>query len=416
MPRAPKGAALTTRCAIAGGGPAGVLLGYLLARAGVDVVVLEKHADFFRDFRGDTVHPSTLEVMAELGLLDRFLARPHDELDKISIEADGRLYLAAEFNRLPTRCRFIVFMPQWDFLDFLADEGRKLPSFRLLMNAEVEGLVEEAGRVTGLEVRTRDGPLRVTADLVVGADGRDSIVRDRAGLTVREYGAPIDVIWMRLSKRAGDQAATLGRIHRGRLLVTIDRGDYWQCAFLIRKGAFDAIRAGGLDKLREEIAIAEPAFADRLDEVTDWDQVKLLTVRVDRLEQWSRPGLLCIGDAAHAMSPVGGVGINLAIQDAVAAANRLAGPLLAGAPSPEALAAVQARREWPTRVIQGFQVFVQDNILSCILGRDRPTPTWPFRLFRLIPPLRALPARFIGQGPRPEHISPTLKRLFDRAA
>jgi 2-polyprenyl-6-methoxyphenol hydroxylase-like FAD-dependent oxidoreductase len=403
---------LATRCAIAGGGPAGVMLGYLLARAGVDVVVLEKHADFFRDFRGDTVHPSTLEVMAELGLLEAFLKRPHDEMRQVGVQADGRIYRIADFTGLNVRCPYIAFMPQWDFLDFLAEEARKLPAFTLLMEAEVEALIERDGRVTGLKASTPKGPLEITADLVVGADGRDSVVRRAAGLATLDLAVPIDALWIRVSRRPDDPAAALGRVAHGRMLVTIDRGDYWQCAFLIRKGALHAIREKGLQALRDEIAIAAPFLKDRLGEIRRWDQVKLLTVRLERLERWSRPGLLCIGDAAHAMSPVAGVGINLAVQDAVAAANRLAEPLRRGRPSAAQLDDVQRRREPPTKAIQGFQAFAHDKVMTAVLGVDRPTPTWPLKILDALPPLRRLPAAFVGLGPRPEHISPELSGLF----
>ena len=413
MARSARPKSLTVRCAIAGGGPAGIMLGYLLARAGVDVVVLEKHADFFRDFRGDTVHPSTLEVMAELGLLERLLERPHQEMRYVGGQVDGRIYQIADFTRLAVRCPYIAFMPQWDFLDFLAQEGRKLPAFRLLMETEAEALIERHGRVVGLKARTANGPLEIAADLVVGADGRDSVIRAAAGLKTRNLAVPIDALWIAISRRPDDPAAALGRIAHGRLLVTIDRGDYWQCAFLIRKGGLDAIRGKGLQTLRDEIAVAAPFLKDRLGEIRRWDQVKLLTVRLERLERWSRPGLLCIGDAAHAMSPVAGVGINLAVQDAVAAANRLAGPLLRGAPSAAQLDDVQRRREWPTKVIQGFQAFAHDQVLSRLLGVDRPVNPWPLKLFDAVPPLQGLPARFVGLGPRPEHISPELARLFE---
>ncbi|MDB5476143.1 MAG: monooxygenase FAD-binding [Phenylobacterium sp.] len=402
---------IETRCVIAGGGPAGVMLGYLLARAGVEVVVVEKHADFFRDFRGDTVHPSTLDVLAEVGLLDAFLARPHQTLAAIRAEIEGEEFAIADFSHLPVRCPFIAFMPQWEFLDLLAQAGRRLPGFQLIMQAEALGLIESGGRVTGLRVRTPQGPLEIAADLVVGADGRASAVRAAAGLKVRDLGAPIDVLWMRLSRRPEDGGPTLGRLHRGRVLVTIDRGDYWQCAFVIRKGAADPIRAQGLDALRAEIVRAAPMFRDRVGEIRSWDDVKLLTVTVDRLEQWSRPGLICIGDAAHAMSPIGGVGINLAVQDAVAAANLLATPLREGRLTDADLAAVQARREPPTRTTQGVQVFMQERVLSRLLGRDEAArPPAFFRLLRLFPLLRRIPARFIGLGARPEHVDPSILR------
>ncbi|HEV2532898.1 FAD-dependent oxidoreductase [Phenylobacterium sp.] len=402
---------IETRCVIAGGGPAGVMLGYLLARAGVEVVVLEKHADFFRDFRGDTVHPSTLDVLAEIGLLDGFLARNPDRLAEIKVVIEGRELKVADFRRLPTRCKFIALMPQWDFLDLLAEAGRKLPAFTLMLQAEAQGVVEDAGRVVGLKVRTPEGPLEVRADLVVGADGRGSLVRDAAGLKVQDIGVPIDVLWMRLSKQPGDGGPTLGRLRRGRFLVTIDRGDYWQCAYIIRKGGLDTVHARGLEAFKAEVAIAEPSFTARLAELRSWDDVKLLSVKVDRLERWSRPGLICIGDAAHAMSPIGGIGINLAIQDAVAAANHLAAPLREGRLSAADLAAVQARREPPTRITQAAQVFIQDRVIDRFLGRDRPTGVpWPLRLVTAVPFLRRFPARFVGLGARPEHVDPALLR------
>jgi len=400
---------METRCAIAGGGPAGVMLGYLLARAGVDVVVLEKHADFFRDFRGDTVHPSTLDVLGEIGLLDAFLKRPHQELAALQADIEGRLYDLADFSHLKTRCKFIALMPQWDFLDLLAEAGRKLPNFRLIMQAEVTGLIERDDRVVGLHATTPTGPLDVTADLVVGADGRSSLVRKSAGLKVRDMGAPIDVLWIRLSRQPSDGGSTLARLRRGRMLVTIDRGDYWQCAYVIFKGGLAALREKGLGFLRSEIATAAPIFAERVNEIRDWDDVKLLTVTVDRLERWSRPGLLCIGDAAHAMSPIGGVGINLAIQDAVAAANRLAIPLREGRVTQADLDAVQERRTFPMRAIQVMQVVVQNQGMSRILGRDKQlSAPLLFRLLAAFPVLRRLPAQFIGVGPRPEHVDPTL--------
>jgi 2-polyprenyl-6-methoxyphenol hydroxylase-like FAD-dependent oxidoreductase len=392
-------------CCIAGGGPAGIMLGFLLARAGVAVLVLEKHRDFLRDFRGDTIHPSTLEVMHELGLLEAFLARPHQEVRELrGIVGDSEIKLA-DFRHLPTRCGFIALMPQWDFLNFLAEAGARLPGFHLSMESEVTGLVEAAGRIVGVRAQTQEGAMEVEADLVIGADGRHSIVRERAGLQVVDLGAPIDVLWMRLSKRAGDPGQSAGRINYGRMLVMLDRGDYWQCAYVIRKGGFDTIRERGMERCRDEIVRIAPFLEDRVAELCEWDDVKLLTVRVDRLERWWRPGLLCIGDCAHAMSPIGGVGINLAIQDAVAAANILARPLRDGVLSDRNLQAVQRRRTLPTRLTQGMQVAVQQRILDPVLGSDKPiTAPWPLRLFKYLPWLARIPARVIGVGFRPEHV------------
>jgi 2-polyprenyl-6-methoxyphenol hydroxylase-like FAD-dependent oxidoreductase len=392
-------------CCIAGGGPAGAMLGLLLARAGVETVVLEKHKDFLRDFRGDTVHPSTLQVMHELGLLDEFLKRPHTELRELrGVVGDSEIGLA-DFRHLPTRCRFIALMPQWDFLDFLAGHARRYPGFHLHLEADVTDVVEEAGRVVGVAGRSADGPFTIRGDLVIGADGRHSVVRERAGLQVIDIGAPIDVLWLRLSKRPVDPAQSLGRINYGRMLVMLDRGDYWQCAFVIRKGGFAAIRERGLDAFRGDIVKIAPFLADRVAELRDWDDIKLLTVVVDRLKQWWRPGLLCIGDAAHAMSPIAGVGINLAIQDAVAAANILAAKLRAGTVSDRDLAAVERRRTLPTRLTQGMQVLVQERVLDRVLGSDVPIAAPALlRLFNRVPWLRRIPARIVGLGFRPEHV------------
>jgi len=394
-----------TTCCVAGGGPAGMMLGFLLARAGVDVVVLEKHADFLRDFRGDTVHPSTLEVMHELGLLEEFLKLPHRQVRRLGGIVGDTPVRIADFSHLPTRCKFIALMPQWDFLNFLAEHGRRYPSFHLHMRAEVTGLIEEGGRIVGVRATTPDGELVVRSALVVGADGRTSVVRERAGLTVEDIGAPMDVLWMRLSRRESDGAEALGRIAAGRMFVMIDRGDYWQCAYVIRKGAADEIKAQGLDAFRNAIVEVAPLMRDRVEELKTWDDVKLLTVKIDRLPQWHRPGLLCIGDAAHAMSPVGGVGINLAVQDAVAAANRLAAPLRAGAVGDDDLAAVQQRRMFPTRMTQRLQVFIQNNVLSRVLAsRGTIAPPWPVRLVSRCPMLQRIPARLVGLGVRPEHV------------
>jgi 2-polyprenyl-6-methoxyphenol hydroxylase-like FAD-dependent oxidoreductase len=396
---------VTTQCAIAGGGPAGMMLGFLLARSGIDVVVLEKHADFFRDFRGDTIHPSTLEIMYELGILDDFLKRPHQEVRTLAGQIGDERVTLADFSHLPAHCRFIALMPQWDFLDFLAEQARRFPGFHLKMRARVTDLLIEDGRVLGLNAETPDGPLEIRADLVVGADGRHSDVRTRAGLKVEDFGAPMDVVWFRLSKHASDGQQLLGRIQAGVVFVTLDRGDYWQCAYVIPKGGFEQLRGRGLEAFRAAIAALNPEFADRLQEIASWDDLKLLTVTVDRLKRWSRPGLLCIGDAAHAMSPVGGVGINLAVQDAVAAANLLWQPLSKGRVPAAQLASVQARREWPTKMMQGVQLFIQKRVISNVLGlTERPKPPFAVTLFNRFPFLRRFPARLIGLGFRPEHV------------
>jgi 2-polyprenyl-6-methoxyphenol hydroxylase-like FAD-dependent oxidoreductase len=397
---------LTTDCCIAGGGPAGMVLGLLLARAGVDVLVLEKHANFLRDFRGDTIHPSTLEILHELGLLDDFLRRPHQELRDIAVRIGPEQAQVADFRHMPTHCRFLAMMPQWDFLDFVAGHARRLPSFRLLMQAQVVDLVEEGGRVAGVRARLPDGEAEVRAALVVGADGRHSTVRARAGLAPRDFGAPMDVLWMRLPRVEGDPADLFGQVEAGGMLVMIDRGDYWQCALVIPKGSDAELRARGLPALHETLRAFSPWLGDRVRTLADWDQVKLLTVAVDRLPCWHRPGLLCIGDAAHAMSPIGGVGINLAIQDAVAAARLLAAPLKAGRVDEADLARVQRRREWPVKVTQAMQVQVQKRVISRVLAaRGTPRMPWIVRLLGRWPWLRRWPARFIGVGVRPEHVA-----------
>jgi 2-polyprenyl-6-methoxyphenol hydroxylase-like FAD-dependent oxidoreductase len=387
-----------------------MMLGYLLARAGVRVTVLEKHADFFRDFRGDTVHPSTLQVLAELGLVDAFLQRPHQELRHIEGRIGEDLVRMADFSGLPTARQFVAFMPQWDFLDFLASEGRKLPGFQLLMNAHAESLVQENGRVVGLAATVEGEPATFRAPLVVACDGRGSDMRQAAGFQVHELGAPIDVLWFRVSRHTDDPDAALGRINYGRMLVTLNRGDYWQCAFVIKKGGYDEVRSRGLAALRDDIAKVAPFLADRTQEIGDWEAVKLLTVQVNRLERWWMPGLLCIGDAAHAMSPVGGIGINLAVQDAVAAANILAAPLREGRLSDADLAAVEARRAPPTRLTQAGQVFVQDQVIGQVLGRDRAiTAPLPVRIVGHTPMLQRLLGRTIGMGVKPEHVSPAIR-------
>jgi 2-polyprenyl-6-methoxyphenol hydroxylase-like FAD-dependent oxidoreductase len=396
---------VTTQCCIAGGGPAGMMLGLLLARAGVDVMVLEKHADFLRDFRGDTIHPSTLEVMAELGLLERFLQCPHQEVRELQGQIGATTLKVADFSHLPTRCKFIALMPQWDFLDFLAAEARHYPKFRLRMQAEAVDLMVEGDRVAGLCARAPHGSFVVRAALTVGADGRHSTVRERAGLAVVDLGAPIDVLWMRLSQRLGDPRQSMGRFDAGRVLVMLDRGDYWQCAYVIPKDGFATLREKGLAAFREDLARLAPFLRDRVAELADWHDIKLLSVRVDRLTTWYRPGLICIGDAAHAMSPIGGIGINLAIQDAVAAGNILAAPLRAGRVTTDDLQQVQRRREFPTRLTQWAQVQIQNRIITPVLGSTGALPLPPpLKLMRRFPALTRIPARLIGIGVRPEHV------------
>jgi 2-polyprenyl-6-methoxyphenol hydroxylase-like FAD-dependent oxidoreductase len=396
---------ITTQCCIAGGGPAGMMLGFLLARAGVRVVVLEKHADFFRDFRGDTVHPSTLEIMFELGLIDEFLKLPHQKVETLTGQVGAERLAFVDFRHLPTHCKFIALMPQWDLLNFLAAQGRRYKTFDLRMQAEATDLIEENGRVAGVIARTPDGALAIRADLVVGCDGRHSTVREKAGLKSDDYGAPMDVLWFRLSRKTGDSAETFGHIEAGRFMIMLDRGDYWQCAYVIPKGGIERVKSEGLDKFRGRVVEMSPFLSDRVGELKIWDDVKLLSVTVDRLTKWWRPGLLCIGDAAHAMSPVGGVGINMAVQDAVAAANRLAAPLRAGKVTDEDLEAIERRRTLPMRFTQWLQLTIQKRIISRVLeAHERPKPPSFFKLFNSFPILRRIPARLIGLGIRPEHV------------
>jgi len=396
---------ITTQCCIAGGGPAGMMLGFLLARAGVRVVALEKHADFFRDFRGDTVHPSTLELIYELGLIDEFLKLPHQKVETVTGEVGAERIALGDFRHLPTYCKFIALMPQWDFLNFLAEHGRRYPGFDLRMQAEATDLIEENGRVAGLIARTPNGALTIRADLTVGCDGRHSTVREKAGLVSDDYGAPMDVLWFRVSRKVSDRTDVFGHIEAGRLMVMLDRGDYWQCAYVIPKGGIERVQSEGLEAFRGRVVEMSPFLADRVGELKSWDDVKLLSVTVDRLRKWWRPGLICIGDAAHAMSPIGGVGINIAVQDAVAAANRLVSPLRSGKATDADLQAIQERRMPAVRFTQWLQLAIQRRIISRVLeSRERPKPPPFVKLFNSFPVLRRIPARLIGIGVRPEHI------------
>ncbi|MGC1466476.1 MAG: FAD-dependent oxidoreductase [Pseudolabrys sp.] len=396
---------IETTCCVTGGGPAGMMLGFLLARAGVRVTVLEKHADFLRDFRGDTIHPSTLQLMDELGLLDEFLKLPHSQVRDLSMQIGEAHVALADFSHLPTRCKFIAFMPQWNFLDFLAAHGKRYPTFDLRMRAAATGLIEEGERVAGVRAATPDGELEIRADLVVGCDGRHSTLRDCAGFKVDNLGAPMDVLWFRVPRRDNDPGDVFGHIEAGRMMVMLNRNDYWQCAYVIPKNGIDEVKRAGLEKFRDDVVGLSPFLRDRIGEIKSWDDVKLLTVAVDRLQHWSRPGLLCIGDAAHAMSPIGGVGVNLAVQDAVAAANILAEPLRTGTVTIGHLNDVQQRRMLPMRVIQAMQIFVQKRLVMRVLkGEERPKAPLFLKLFGWFPFLRRYPAYLIGLGVRPEHV------------
>ena len=402
---------LRTQCAIAGGGPAGMMLGYLLARAGVDVIVCEKHADFLRDFRGDTVHPSTLEIMHELGLAERLLALPHQKIERLSGAVGDKTFPFADFTHLPVHYPFIALMPQWDFLDFLASEAKAFPNFTLLMSAEVTGAIDLDGKVIGIRAHSPEGEIGIKADLVVAADGRHSTVRASGGFSVQDIGAPMDVLWFRISRKPADPEQSGGRFDAGSIFVQINRGDYWQCAYVIPKGSLEEVHRRGLEAFRGEVVRQAPFFADRTQEIASFENVKLLTVGVDRLTRWYKPGLLCIGDAAHTMSPIGGVGINLAIQDAVAAANILAEPLRKGEATQANLAAVQARRELPVRIVQAIQVFIQNRVISVMLAKRGQVKAPSFlQLLSTIPLLQQIPARVLGLGIRREHVGPAVLR------
>jgi 2-polyprenyl-6-methoxyphenol hydroxylase-like FAD-dependent oxidoreductase len=402
----PSGRVVTTRCCIVGGGPAGMMLGYLLGRAGVETLVLEKHADFFRDFRGDTVHPSTLQVMDELGLIQGFLKLPHQQLQTMDGQFGSTSLRIADISRTNAKYPFIAFMPQWDFLNFLRENGKRFPSLKVMMKADATDLVWWGDRVVGVKADTPEGPIEIRADLTIGCDGRHSIVRQCAGLEVEDIGAPMDVLWFRAGRHPDENESLFARVDAGKMMVTFDRGDYWQCAYVIAKGQYDAIKARGLDAFRNDVVSMAPILKSGISDIKTWDDVKLLTVAINRLKRWTRPGLLCIGDAAHAMSPVGGVGVNLAVQDAVATANLLATKLVRGVPSEDELDAVRRRREFPMRMTQAMQVVVQNNIISVALNPgDRPLRA-PFlaRVVNAVPWLQGITARFVALGVRPEHV------------
>jgi len=397
---------ISTRCCIVGGGPAGMMLGYLLGRAGIDTLVLEKHADFFRDFRGDTVHPSTLQVMDELGLIEGFLKLPHQRLQKMDGKFGGASIRIADLSRLKVNHPFIAFMPQWDFLNFLREHGKQFSSLKVGMKSDAIDLIWSGDNIVGVTANTSDGPVEIRADLTIGCDGRHSMVRQRANLEVEEIGAPMDVLWFRAGKGADESESVFARVEAGKMMVTFDRGDYWQCAYVIAKGQYEAVKARGLDAFRDDVIGMVPILKSGISDVKTWDDVKLLTVAINRLKRWTRPGLLCIGDAAHAMSPVGGVGVNLAVQDAVATANLLVAQLATGCPDEYQLDAVRRRREFPTRMTQNMQVVAQNTIISVALNsanRDLRVPL-AVRLINAVPWLQGMTARFIGLGVRPEHV------------
>jgi len=395
---------LRVQCCVVGGGPAGMMLGYLLGRAGIKTVVLEKHADFFRDFRGDTVHPSTMQVMQELGLLADFLKVPHDEISKLNALFGTTSIRLADMSRLDTPCPFIAFMPQWDFLNFIDSQGKRFPVLEVRKKAEAVELMKDGESVIGVVAQTEQGPLHIVADLTVACDGRHSLMREQAGMVVEDIGAPMDVLWFKVGKPSGPTDSVFARIQAGQMMVMLDRTDYWQCAYVIAKNGYEKVKEGGLDRFRANIVRLAPLTRDHIADVKSWDDVKLLSVQIDRLAKWAKPGFLCIGDAAHAMSPVGGVGVNLAVQDAVAAANLLFDKFGDGGPSLEDLGRVQERRQFPVKATQAIQVFVQNRLINRAISDKQFAPPLMMRLVGCSPWLQGLTARTIGIGVRPEHV------------
>ena len=398
---------LATTCCIIGGGPAGIMLGFLLARAGIQVTVLEKHTDFFRDFRGDTIHPSTLDLLYELGLLDKFLTLQHSRVSSLSATIGGKRFAIADFSHVPTHCKFIALMPQWDFLNFLSAEAARLPTFTLRMGWEATGLLQQNGVTTGVRANTPDGPAEIPAILTVGCDGRHAISREAGHLPLQDNGVPIDVLWLKIARHPSDPENAFGYVNYGRLIILINRKDYFQVGYIIAKSTFPQIQEAGLPAFQQSLERIVPFLAGRTAEIDSWDKVKLLTIQVNRLQQWSSPGLLCIGDAAHVMSPVGGIGINIAIQDAVATANILTEALLSNALTPHHLNQVQHYREKAVRSTQRVQVFAHRILNRVLHQRGQVKPPLALRILTSIPGFQQLPARFVGVGLQPQHIRTT---------
>lgn len=409
-----------TSCCISGGGPAGIMLGFLLARAGIETTVLEKWPDFFRDFRGDTIHPSVMEILHELGLLEGFLKLPHDEVHQIEGEIGNEKVSLVDFSHLHAHCPYVAIIPQWDFLNFIANTAKQYPSFHLLMETETTDVIRNGVDIIGVKAKNKKGDfsqedsvIEIHSKLLIAADGRSSTVRDKSGLLSKSSGAPMDVLWFRISRKNTDSATVFGKVDLGKILIMLNRNDYWQCGFLIRKGDFENIKNAGLNSFHKDIVEIMPMLNDRVNEIKEWEQVKLLTVTIDHLTKWYCPGLLCIGDSAHAMSPIGGVGINLAIQDAVAAANVLVPAFLRGTILQSDLKKVQQRRELPVRVIQRVQVLIQNHVIARVLGnRIHFKLPWQLQILKRFPFLRRIPAYMVGIGFRPEHVkTPEIRSL-----